>query len=254
MASAATKGGGRADQAEKALHQAQAELAHVTRVTALRELAASIAHEVNQPLAAVVTNAGACLRWLASQPPDLEEARQALGRILKDGNRAGEIIGRIRAFVKKSPARKDWLDINETILEVIALTRSEVHGNRVSLQTQLSNHLPLILGDRIQVQQVILNLSINAIEAMSGVGDGPRELLVGSRKDESNSVLVAVRDSGKGWTRRISTTSSTPSIQPSLMVWAWAGDQPFDYRGPWRAALGDAERAPWRHLSAHAAG
>ncbi len=185
-------------QAEDALHQARAELAHVARVATVGEMTASIAHEVNQPLAAVVTNAGACLRWLAAQPPDMEETRQALGRIVKDGNRAGEVIARIRALVEKSPPRKDWLKINETILEVVFLTASEVNENRISVQTQLSNDLPLILGDRIQLQQVILNLIKNAVEAMSAVSDGPRELLVSSGKDESKGVLVAVRDSGPG--------------------------------------------------------
>ena len=185
-------------RAEEALHKAQAELAHVTRVATLGEMTASIAHEVNQPLAAVVNNASACLRWLAGQAPNLEEARQSAALIIADGHRAGEIIGRIRALAKKAPPRKDWLDINETILEVIALARSEAQRNRVSLQTQLSSDVPLILGDRIQLQQVILNLIINAIEAMSGVGEGPRELLVGSGKDDSQGVLVTVRDSGPG--------------------------------------------------------
>jgi two-component system sensor kinase FixL len=185
-------------RAEEALRQAQTELAHVTRVTTLGEMTASIAHEINQPLAAVVNNASACLRWLAGQAPNLEEARKSTALIIADGHRAGEIIGRIRALAKKSPPRKDRLDINETILEVTALARSEAQKNRVSLQTQLSSDLPLILGDRIQLQQVVLNLIINAIEAMSGAGENPRELLVGSEKDESQGVLVAVRDSGPG--------------------------------------------------------
>ena len=185
-------------QTQEALLQAQAELARVTRVTTLGELTASIAHEVNQPIAAVVTNAGAGLRWLAAQPPDLDEARQTLVRIIRDGNRASEVIGRIRALVKKAPARKDRLDINEPILEVVALTRSEGERNRVSLRTLLANDLPLIPGDRILLQQVILNLIINALEAMSGVSGGPRELLITSGKDGSKGVLVAVRDSGTG--------------------------------------------------------
>ena len=184
--------------AEEALRQAQAELAHVTRVTTLGEMTAAIAHEINQPLTAVVNNAGACLRWLAGQAPNLEEARQSAALIIEDGHRAGEIISRVRALAKKAPPQKDWLDINETILEVIALARSQVQGNRVSIETQLADDVPLILGDRIQLQQVILNLIINAIEAMSGVNEGPRELLVGSGKDESQSVLVTVRDSGPG--------------------------------------------------------
>jgi signal transduction histidine kinase len=187
-------------------------------VTTLGELTATIAHEVNQPLAAVVTNANAGLRWLAGDSPNLAEAREAIRRIIRDGKRAGEIIGRIRALAKKAPPQKDWLDLNETIGEVIAMARSEVQRNRVSLQTKLANDLPLILGDRIQLQQVILNLLINAIQAMSGGGEGPRDLWVSSQKvtdvpDESEKdtfqdkalaeahfthVLIAVRDSGPG--------------------------------------------------------
>ena len=183
---------------EEALHKAQAELAHVTRVTTLGEMTASIAHEINQPLAAVVNNANACLRWLAGPTPNLEEARKSAALITADGHRAGEIISRIRALVNKAPPQKDWVHINETILEVVALTRSEVQGNRIALQTQLSDDLPLVLGDRIQLQQVILNLIINAVEAMSGAGEGPREMEVGSGKNESQGVLVIVRDSGPG--------------------------------------------------------
>jgi PAS domain S-box-containing protein len=183
-------------RAEDALHHAQAELAHVTRVATLGEMTASIAHEINQPLAAVVNNANACLRWLAAQ--NLEAARQSASRIIADGHRAGEIISGIRALAKKAPSQKDWVNINETILEVIALVRNEVQGHRVSLQTRLGDDMPLILGDRIQLQQVILNLMINAIEAMNGINDAPRELLVGSAKDDSQGVLVAVRDSGPG--------------------------------------------------------
>jgi PAS domain S-box-containing protein len=185
-------------RAEEALREAQAELTHVTRVTTLGEMTASIAHEINQPLAAVVNNASACLRWLAGQVPNLEEARQSVALIIADGHRAGEIISRIRALAKKAPPQKDWVNINETILEVIALARSEVQGNRVSLQTQLSDDVPLIVGDRIQLQQVILNLITNAIEAMSGVDERSRVVQVGSSKDESQGVRVAVRDSGPG--------------------------------------------------------
>jgi PAS domain S-box-containing protein len=183
-------------RAEEALREAQAELAHVTRVTTLGELVGAIAHEINQPLAAVVNNASACLRWLAAN--NLEEARQSATLITTDGHRAGEIISRIRALVKKAPPQKDLLDINETILEVIALARSEVQRNRVSLQTQLLNDLPLVLGDRIQLQQVILNLAMNGIEAMSAVTDRSRELLIRSVLLESDRVLVAVQDSGIG--------------------------------------------------------
>jgi C4-dicarboxylate-specific signal transduction histidine kinase len=165
-------------------------------------MSASIAHEVNQPLAAVITNANACLRWLARQSPNLDEARQAVERIVKDGNRASEVIGRVRALVKKSPPEKDWLNINDIIVEVIALTRNEMHRNRVWLQTRLSDDLPVIHGDRVQLQQVILNLIINGIEAMSEISEGRRELLVSTEREanESNGLLVAVRDSGVGLT------------------------------------------------------
>jgi signal transduction histidine kinase len=183
-------------RAEDALHRAQAELTHVTRVATLGEMTASIAHEVNQPLTAIVNSASACLRWLNAQ--NLEEARQSAARVVAEGHRAGEIIGRIRALAKKAPPRKDWVDVNETILEVIALARSEVRSNGVSLQTRLGDDMPRILGDRIQLQQVILNLMINAIEAMSLVSESARELMVGSGKDESQGVLVNVRDSGPG--------------------------------------------------------
>ena len=184
--------------ASEALREAQTELAHVNRVTTMGQLAASIAHEINQPITATVTNAHAALRWLGARPPDLEEVRKALGRIVKDGSRAGDVIGRIRALIKKAPPRKAGLEINEAILEVIALTRGEVVKNGVSLQTQLAEGLPLIQGDRVQLQQVILNLIINAVEAMSGVSERPRELLIGTGKDASGGVLVAVQDSGPG--------------------------------------------------------
>jgi PAS domain S-box-containing protein len=183
-------------QAEASLREARAELTHVTRVMTLGEMTASIAHEINQPLAAVANNAGACLRWLSAN--NLEEARQSAELIIGDAHRAGEIIRRIRALAKKSPPRNDCLNINETILEVIALAHGEIERNRVSLQTQLSSDVPAILGDRIQLQQVILNLIINAVEAMGGTSDGPRELLISSTKNDLQDLLVAVRDSGPG--------------------------------------------------------
>jgi C4-dicarboxylate-specific signal transduction histidine kinase len=174
------------------------ELAHANRVATMGQLSASIAHEVNQPIAAAITNAHAALRWLGARPPDLEEVRQALGRILRDGNRAGDVIGRIRDLIRKAPPRKDGLEINEAILEVIALTRGEVVKNGVCVQTQLAEGLPLIQGDRVQLQQVILNLIINAVEAMSGAGGGSRELLISTGIAEPDGVLVMVRDSGPG--------------------------------------------------------
>src|SRR6202521_1349228 len=174
--------------ASEALREAQTELAHVNRVTTMGQLAASIAHEVNQPIAGVVTNADAALRWLGRRPPDLAKVQYSLDEIIKDGNRAGDVIGRIRALIKKVPPRKDGLEINEAILEVIALTQGEVVKTSVSLKTQLAAGLPLIQGDRVQLQQVILNLIINAVEAMSGVSEGPRELLIGTGKDGSSEV------------------------------------------------------------------
>src|ERR1700682_1729576 len=162
------------------------------------QLTASIAHEVNQPIAAAVTSADAGLRWLAAQPPDLEEGRDAFDRIIKAGDQAGEVIRRIRALIRKVPERKASLDVNETILETIDLTRGEMRRHRILLQTELANGLPRIWGDRVQLQQVILNLIMNAIEAMSEVGEGSRELLISIGKGESDGVLVAVRDSGPG--------------------------------------------------------
>jgi signal transduction histidine kinase len=162
------------------------------------ELAASISHEVMQPLGAVVTNAQTALRWLGAQPPELDEVREALGGAVKDGRRAVEIIGRIRTLIKKEPPRKDALEVNEAIVEVVALTRGEVMKNNVSVQTHLGEGLPLIQGDRVQLQQVILNLIINAVEAMSGVSEGSRGLLIATGKDASDRVLVAVQDSGPG--------------------------------------------------------
>jgi PAS domain S-box-containing protein len=185
-------------RAERALREAQAELAHVTRVLAMGELTASIAHEVNQPLAAIVANANAGSRWLANPTPNLEEARNAISRIVRDGNRASDVIRRIRALVKKGDTEKTLLDINEVIQEVVSLTHSEIQKSGVMLQMNLAGGLPRILGDRIQVQQVILNLVMNGIEAMNPVTDRPREMLIRSSQYESDKVLVAVQDSGIG--------------------------------------------------------
>jgi signal transduction histidine kinase len=184
--------------ASEALREAQTQLAHVNRVATMGELSASIAHEVIQPITASVTNARAALRFLNAQPPNLEETRQALGATIEQGNRATDVIERIRALIKKAPPRKDALEINGAILEVIALTRDEILKKGVSVQTQLAEGLPLIQGDRVQLQQVILNLIVNAVEAMSAVSEGARELLISTGKDASGGVLVAVRDSGPG--------------------------------------------------------
>jgi PAS domain S-box-containing protein len=185
-------------QAEQALREAQTELAHVNRVTTMGQLTASIAHEVNQPIAAAVTNAYAALRWLRASPPDLEEVRQSLGQVIENGRRAGDVIDGIRALVKKAPPRSSRFDLNEAILDVIALTRSEVLKHGVALQTELATGLPSVDGDRVQLQQVILNLIMNAAEAMGDLGEERRELLISTRTDAAGGVLVAVRDSGPG--------------------------------------------------------
>ena len=185
-------------RAEAALQQAQDDLARLNRVMLLGEMTASIAHEVNQPIAATLTNAHAGLRWLGAQPPDLEETRQALGRIVRDGNRAGEVIDRIRALVKKVPPRRELLDLNEAIREVIALTQTDMQRNGVRLQTRLAGDLPWVPADRVQLQQVIMNLLVNAVEAMSSLGDTLRELTIASGKDDANAVFVEVRDTGPG--------------------------------------------------------
>jgi C4-dicarboxylate-specific signal transduction histidine kinase len=182
------------------LREAQMELVHVNRVTTMGQLAASITHEVNQPLGGMVTNAGAGLRWLARQPPDVEEARQALGRVIRDGERARDVIGRIRALIQKAPPRQEGVAINDAIREVMALTHGEVVKHGVAVQTHLAEGLPRIQGDRVQLQQVMLNLILNAVEAMSGVREGARALLISTGLEASGGVLVTVQDSGPGLT------------------------------------------------------
>lgn len=185
-------------RAEDSLQQAKGELAHVARVASMGELTASIAHEVGQPLTGIVVNAQAGLRWLTAEPANLDKARETLERISRDGDRAAAVVTRIRAFFRKSPYRAEPLNIGETILEVTALFGSELRSKDVSLETHLADDLPIIVGDRVQLQQVILNLVVNAIEAMCGT-DGPRVLVLSSTKDRSvEGVVVRVRDSGPG--------------------------------------------------------
>jgi C4-dicarboxylate-specific signal transduction histidine kinase len=183
-------------QAEDSLHAAQANLERIARLTTMGELAATIAHEVNQPLAGVVNNANACLRWLGRESPDLDEARDAIRRILRDGNRGSEVIARIRAVLKQEPSPNECLDINEVILETIALTGVYLQG--ASLQTDLSRALPGVFADRIQLQQVLLNLLVNAMDAMKTVADRPRILSIQTADHENNSILVTIQDSGIG--------------------------------------------------------
>jgi PAS domain S-box-containing protein len=194
----AKKAEDRLRRSESHLAQAQLELAHANRVATMGQLTASITHEVNQPITAAVTYALAARRWLSAEPPNLDEVDDVLALIVKEGNRAGEVVGRIRALIKKAPARKDAVAINDAILEVIALTRTEAANNSVSVRTQLAEDLPHVQGDRVQLQQVLLNLIINAIEAMRDVGEKERELVI-STHHEPDWVSVEVRDSGPGF-------------------------------------------------------
>jgi C4-dicarboxylate-specific signal transduction histidine kinase len=184
--------------AERRHLDAQMQLAHANRIATMGQLAASIVHEVNQPIGATLLNAQTALRWLAASPPNLDSAKQSINRIVTDGKRVTDIIGLIHDLAKKAPARKKGLEINEVIFEVIALTRSEISKNLVSFQTRLAHGLPGIWGDRVQLQQVILNLILNAMEAMSEVSEGSRELVISTSRVDSDGVLVAVRDSGPG--------------------------------------------------------
>ena len=188
----------RAEEERARLRQLEADLAHISRVSMMGELAASIAHEVNQPLSGVVVNANACLRWLAGDAPNLEEAREAVRRIVRDGKRAGDVIARVRALATKTATAKERLDMNETIWEVIALAGDELRKNRVAVQTEFAPDLSPVSGDRVQLQQVVLNLVMNGIEAMSSVEERPRELMVRTQNDEGDQVRVTVQDSGVG--------------------------------------------------------
>jgi PAS domain S-box-containing protein len=181
------------------LAEAQAELAHVTRVTTLGELTASIAHEISQPLAAVVTNADASLRWLSGDSPDLDEAREAIRRITRDGRRAGSVISQMRSLFKKAGTTKDRLDLNEAIQEVVVLTEIETRRNKVALRKELAADLPPVLGERVQLQQVLVNLILNGIEAMATVEGRHRDLVIRTQLGEGDDILVAVRDSGTGF-------------------------------------------------------
>jgi PAS domain S-box-containing protein len=187
-----------ARKSERRYREAQLELAHANRVATMGQLTASITHEVNQPITAAVTYALAARRLLAAEPKDHLEVDDVLSLIIKEGNRAGEVVGRIRALIKKAPARKDAVEINDAVVEIIALTRTEATNNNVLVRTQLAEGLPRVQGDRVQLQQVLLNLILNAIEAMRDGGEEVRELLISSR-NEPDGVSVEVRDSGLGF-------------------------------------------------------
>jgi PAS domain S-box-containing protein len=185
--------------AEEALSKARSELAHVSRVTTLSALTASIAHEVNQPLSGIITNAGTCLRMLDANPPSIDGARETARRTIRDGNRAADVIGRLRALFSKREFTLESVNLNETTQEVIALSLSDLQRHQVVLQTQFADDLPVISGDRVQLQQVILNLLRNAADAMTDVHDRPRHLLIRTQRDEGDRVRLTVRDAGVGF-------------------------------------------------------
>jgi signal transduction histidine kinase len=217
----------------------RAKLERMTRLTTLGEMTATMAHEVSQPLAAIETNGVACLRWLAHQPPELDEARRAVERIIDVDHRANEILQRIRGLVKGTPPCNEQLDINETILEAIAFTPSEIELHKILLQTQLEGDLPPVPGDRIQLQQVILNLLVNAIEVLRDVNGRQRELLVCSRKHELDSVLVSVQR----FRHRFGSCAPRPrlrSLPHNQAGWHGhgPGHQSLDHHGAWRSAMG----------------
>ena len=229
--------------------RAEAELAHANRVATMGQLTASIAHEVNQPIAALLTNAETAVRWLARQPPDLEKTRQSIDRVINDGKRAADIVSRIRDFSKKAPARKERLEINEAILEIIGLARVPMSDSGVLAKMQLAEGLPLILGDRVQLQQVILNLIMNAIEAMSEVGEGSRELSISTER-----VRVG-RRACRGKRYRPGSVSSGPRAHlrgvlhnQTRRLGYGIVNLPLDRRSAWRAALGYTERTSRRCL------
>jgi PAS domain S-box-containing protein len=188
----------RAEQERARLHQLEADLAHINRVSTLGEMAASLAHEVKQPIAAARNNARAALNFLDRSPPDLREVREAVDCIVGDADRAADIVERIRDHIKKAPPRKDRVDLNEAINEVIVLARSAITKNGVSVQTRLTEGSLPVQVDRVQVQQVVLNLILNAVEAMASVEAGARELLISTKQNETNGIVVAVSDSGPG--------------------------------------------------------
>ena len=183
---------------EQALGKAQSELAHVARVTALSTLTASIAHEVNQPLSGIITNASTCLRMLAADPPDVDGARETARRTIRDGNRASDVIKRVRALFTNREWATESVDLNEATREVVALLLSELQRNRVMLQSELAHDLPAVTGDRVQLQQVVLNLLRNASEAMVDVHDRPRHLLISTEREDGDHVRLSVRDNGVG--------------------------------------------------------
>jgi len=199
-------------QAADTIREIQAELAHANRAAAMGQVAASIAHEVSQPIMAMLLNAEAALSWLDSRPPDVPAVRRTLEAILTDAERAGEVINWIRALIKKSPAPKESIDVNKAILDVLTITKSELLKHGVALQTELAAALPRVDGSRVQLQQVVLNLILNAVEAMSSLEEGARKLAISTSTDASNAIVVAVRDNGPG----LDPTMASQLFQPFI--------------------------------------
>ena len=185
-------------RAEDALEKAQADLATASRLTMMAQVAASIAHEINQPLSAVITNGNAASRWLAKKPPDLEEVQTCVNRVVVAGHRAGEVIESVRAMFERTPREKGRLDANDLIEDVLTFTRSDIQHHHVAVHTELTENLPPVLADRIQLQQVVRNLIMNALEAMDGVTDRPRVLTIKSAARDSRNVVITVEDRGTG--------------------------------------------------------
>ncbi|HTZ98888.1 MAG TPA: ATP-binding protein [Candidatus Aquilonibacter sp.] len=186
------------DKAQQALRETQSELAHLSRAFSMGELTSSIAHEINQPLAAVVANGHACLEWLSAEPPNVERARRTTRSIIQDGTRAGVVLGRIRSLFKKAPPAQEWLDMNQVIEELTLFLGDEANRRRISLRTRLARNLPRVKGDPVQLQQVVLNLVMNGMDAMSGSTSRPKELVVSSWAREPRGIFVSVEDSGVG--------------------------------------------------------
>ena len=244
-----------AKRAEEAVQAAQAELAHVARMTTLGELTAWIAHEVNQPLAGIVTNGTACLQWLGQKNPALDEARSSVEDMISDAQRAGDVILEIRALSRKTAPKRAPLDINDLIQGVVRLVTREAQAHGASVRLDLAPALPAVVGDRVQLQQVVINLVINAIQAMASVTARPRELSIRSRQNEAGHVLIEVADSGHG----IGSTNAGPAVQSLLHDQArrhgdGTVDLPVDHRSSWRQRMGDGQHAQRRRLPFHAAG
>jgi C4-dicarboxylate-specific signal transduction histidine kinase len=252
--------------AEEALARTRSELARVARVSSLGALTASIAHEVNQPLSGIITNASTCLRMLAADPPNVAGARETARRTIRDGNRASDVITRLRALFSKQDAAAEPVDLNDATRKVIALSLSEIQRNRAVLRQELADGLPPVMGDRVQLQQVILNLLLNALDAMSGIDDRPRQLLIRTARDDEDCVRLTVQDSGTGiephrierlfeafYTTKSGGMGIGLSVSRSIIeshqgkLWATPNDGPgaaFSFAIPQRVRIANGARNP----------